>query len=64
MNKLTYCEIVKRCGEIGVERDVAIGELATVKQQRDDLLAACEALMAMTRIDTARKLAQAAIGKA
>ena len=36
-----YEEIVNRCGEIGVERDVAIGELAIIKQQRDDLLVAC-----------------------
>ena len=42
---LTKDELINRCGEIGVERDVAIGELYEVQQQRDALLAACKALL-------------------
>ncbi len=37
----THEELINRCAELGGERDIALGEFALIKKQRDALLAVC-----------------------
>ena len=41
----THEELINRCAELGGERDIALGEFALIKKQRDVLLAACREIM-------------------